>query len=217
MTFQNAHIKVLPVDGVTPVCATRRGLFYGQKGEVMNETEEWRMVEEAPNYAVSNLGQVKRIAPGVSTQVGRILKARPNPGGYLVCALIARKDAEGERKRLWRCVHRLVLEAYVGKRPGDNYSSNHLNTNKRDNRLTNLEWVTIQENTLHAYRNGLFSVGQGETSKNHKLKDGEVWLIKKLLSKPVVTQRYVAKMFKVCPQAITDIKLGAHWSHIIYP
>lgn len=183
----------------------------------MNEIEEWRTIEEAPNYAVSNFGRVKRIEPGVSTQAGRILKARPNPGGYLVCALIVRKGGGPEWKRLWRCVHRLVLEAFVGKRPAGNYSSNHLNTNKRDNCLKNLEWVTVQENTLHAYRNGLFSMGQGETSKNHKLKDGEVWLIKKILSKSVVTQRFIAKMFRVCPQTISDIKVGAHWSHIIYP
>lgn len=57
-----------------------------------------------------------------------------------------------------KSVHKLVCETFL-KIPenliGTNYICNHLNGNKQDNRLENLEWNSFSGNSLHAYRTGL--------------------------------------------------------------
>lgn len=57
-------------------------------------------------------------------------------------------------KKSHHYVHRLVVITFIGLPPSNNYVVNHKNLNKRDNRVENLEWVTVQENMHHAYVNG---------------------------------------------------------------
>lgn len=52
--------------------------------------------------------------------------------------------------------HHLVCETYIGERP-DGFVTNHKNGDKLDNRLENLEYVSISCNTKHAHENGLTS------------------------------------------------------------
>lgn len=177
--------------------------------------ETWKIIEDAPDYAVSDMGRVKRITHGIHTYPGRILKQRPNRCGYMVCQLSSKGETANKHGKVWRCTHRLVLEAFVGKRP-EGYAANHIIPNKKDNCIANLEWITPTENNIHALRCGLRSNGIGETSYNAKLKDGEVWLIKKLLHSGKVSQRFIAKMFKVHFATISAIKTGKNWPQIIY-
>ena len=51
-------------------------------------------------------------------------------------------------------VHRIVAFAFLPLINGKNFV-NHINGNKLDNRIENLEWVTRSENTLHSFKNGL--------------------------------------------------------------
>lgn len=51
-------------------------------------------------------------------------------------------------------IHRLVGEVYLPN-PDNKKQINHINGNKTDNRLENLEWVNQSENQLHAYKHGL--------------------------------------------------------------
>lgn len=179
--------------------------------------EIWKVIEEAPAYAVSNLGRVKRATDGINTYPGRILMQKPNRDGYMVCQLSWRGCNANRHNKVWRCTHRLVLEAFVGKRPGDEFSANHMNGDKTNNRLDNLEWVTVSENNAHALRSGLRFNGIGETSKNAKLKDGEVWLIKKLLHSGKISQRFIAKMYHVHFATINAIRMGKNWPQITFP
>ncbi len=104
-------------------------------------------------YAVNAIGEVKSFVGKYGVKE-RILKACYDTDGYKQVLLY--KDGKRKSKK----IHRLVLEAFtdnIDNKP----SINHINGLKDDNRLENLEWATISENTKHAYDNGLAKKGEG--------------------------------------------------------
>lgn len=104
--------------------------------------ERWAFYPFSNTYLVSTEGRVKNYA------TGNILTAFPNQQGYMMLNIIL---STGER----RCVmvHRLVAETFFGYvfHLGKYfYEVNHINGNKKDNTIHNLEWLTRQENLQHA-------------------------------------------------------------------
>jgi len=93
-----------------------------------------------PNYSVFPDG---RVYSRISRRFLKPLKTN----GYHHVVL----TADGKQTRV--AIHVLVLEAFVAPRP-DGKVGNHINLNRADNRVENLEWVTQSENVLHAYTNG---------------------------------------------------------------
>ena len=100
--------------------------------------EIWKVVEDFPNYEVSDLGRVRNA-------ITKHIRSFTYNNGYPQVDLYPGKQT--------RTVHTLVAEAFLGKHPG--LFVNHKNGNKQDNRLTNLEWVTPGENLKHAYDHNL--------------------------------------------------------------
>lgn len=86
-------------------------------------------------YYVSNLGNVKNNA-------NEVLKQHKNKDGYMQISLY--KDG----KYKTHLVHRLVLETFKAN-PNKKSQVNHINEDKTDNRLNNLEWATPAENNAH--------------------------------------------------------------------
>ena len=115
-------------------------------------------------------------------------------------------------KRHRKYIHRLVLETFIGPCP-NGMEANHKDGDKFNPNIENLEWVTKSENEKHAFKLGLKN-NKGENCSKAKLKESEVLLIKKLLKYGYVSQRYIAKMFKVSQSAICDINRKRRWSHL---
>ena len=80
----------------------------------------------------------------------RILKPRTHPSGYLYAGLF--KGVGGSKQRLWRRVHRLVVESFIGP-IADGLEVNHKDLNKHNNNVSNLEIVTRRQNIIHFHAN----------------------------------------------------------------
>ena len=120
--------------------------------------EEWKQIEEFENYEVSNYGQIrvkeyikfqKHYSGKMSRYVhkSKVLKPRVSNSGYLTVCLW--KNGRGKTVR----IHQLVAKHFLPKVEGCNYI-NHLDANKENNHVSNLEWCTQSHNIQYAYDHG---------------------------------------------------------------
>lgn len=109
-------------------------------------------------YEVSNLGNVKNI------KTNRVFSKNIDYFGYCVVTLTKNKKAKNYK------VHRLVAQAFIPNKH-DKTQINHINGNKQDNRMENLEWVSCKENIQHAVNNNLINCEKQieQYNKNGKL------------------------------------------------
>lgn len=95
----------------------------------------WNTIPEFPNYLISKEGLVKKLS-------GDLLKVTFQKYGS-----VKLKHKSGIWKRVY--VHRLVMRTFVGLRP-KGYVINHIDGNKANNSLDNLEYCTNKENERHS-------------------------------------------------------------------
>ena len=107
--------------------------------------EEWKIINEFQKYEVSNLGNVRNLKT-------KHILATNLKNGYLLASL---QDSSSKTKR--RSVHRLVALAFL-ENEHNKETVNHINGNKLDNKLENLEWATQKENVQHSIKTGLSKV-----------------------------------------------------------
>ena len=117
----------------------------------LSDIEEWKSIKEYEGYyEVSNLGRVRsidRIINGKKPYIikGRILKHKVSNKGYCEVSLVKNGKQKSFR------VHKLVAETFIPN-PKNLYSINHINENKLDNRVENLEWCTPKYNISEYYK-----------------------------------------------------------------
>lgn len=103
---------------------------------------EWRIVEEFPNYEVSENGQIK------NRTTGHIKAQRIKNNGYVITDL----SRNGEVKTVH--IHRLVAEAFIPN-PYNLPEINHKDQDKTNNNVENLEWCDRIYNNNYGYKNEL--------------------------------------------------------------
>jgi len=117
--------------------------------------EIWKDIDNYNGYyQVSNLGRVRSLDRYIKNRNGYRLKK-----GQLLKPAILKNGYSNHR--LWKdnklknlTEHRLVAIAFIPN-PNNYKEVNHLNGDKLDNRIENLEWVTRSENIIHSYETGL--------------------------------------------------------------
>lgn len=118
------------------------------------ENEIWKDIKGFENiYQISNYGRVKSII-----RYKKLMKTALDKGGYLKICLTDSKHKKHTIK-----IHRLVAENFL-----DNIECkdqiNHIDGNKLNNKVDNLEWCTQSENMQHAFKNNLIFRGKGKDS-----------------------------------------------------
>lgn len=117
--------------------------------------ELWKDIRGFENYQISNFGRIKSKERVVTNTNGsylkpeKIIKTHVMKVGYLAVVL---RDEE-QKKHLLK-IHRLVAEAFIPN-PHNLPQVNHVDGNKANSRVGNLEWCTARQNTQHAIANGL--------------------------------------------------------------
>lgn len=172
------------------------------------EEEIWKEVLVAGQpatrrYEVSSLGNFKfcsYVSSEGYTFKERITQGSDNGRGYKR-VLIGSKSFR---------VHRLVAQAFIPN-PENKEVVNHKNGKKWDNRVSNLEWSTKQENSQHSTDSGLHH--KGSKHRGSKLTEKEVLEILGLLDLKI-SNKEIAEVYGVTSAQISQIKRGRTWKHV---
>ena len=124
----------------------------------MDDEELWKEWPRDPRIMVSNKGNVVSYKRGSCYP----LKVRHSNSGYQTVGAVHESP---------QYVHRMVAETWVGN-PNHYEEVNHINGDKDDNRVENLEWVTHSRNIRHAHRTGL---NKGRGTPIRIVETGEVF------------------------------------------
>ncbi|HET8685991.1 MAG TPA: HNH endonuclease signature motif containing protein [Methanosarcina sp.] len=154
---------------------------------------EFKTIPHYPNYEVSKEGLIRNKSKGT------FMKWVDNGKGYKSVKLYNSDTPKGR----YCLVHRLVMSTY---NPIDGFMDvNHIDGNKSNNHLSNLEWITKSDNTRHAHLTGLFK---------NKLSIENVKDIKGLLKNSKYNYTEIGKLFGVGHATIWKIANGILYDYI---
>lgn len=108
-------------------------------------------------------------------------------------------------------VHRLVLQTFNPIENMDKLQVNHIDGDKSNNNLNNLEWCSCKENINHGHENGLYHPARGQKVYGNKLKEEEVLEICELLKNSNMSLREIGELYGVSKHCIYDIKRKRSW------
>lgn len=151
----------------------------------------WLAVPSLRGIEVNEIGAVRR------SKDGFVYSQWTNIWGYRLVSL------SGQARRHYQ-VHRLVAEAFLGE--ASDMQVNHINGNKQDNSILNLEYVTAKENNKHARETGLTPRQQ-----RGKIDYATAELIRDRVANGE-KQKDLAKEFGITPQAVNDLARGRTWA-----
>lgn len=158
-------------------------------------------------YKVSNFGRIKSLGNNYNRKE-KILKGTNNGSGYFMVTL----SKHGKQKT--DLVHRLVAIAFI-QNSENKKCINHIDGNKANNCVNNLEWITYSENNIHAYLIGL-KIGNRKGEKNFfaKLNESQIIKIREMYSTGNYSQKKISEIYNCTSTNICLIVNRNIWKHI---
>ena len=183
-----------------------------EKHSVSFWNEKWMSipfdeVENPPHYEVSNFGRIKsfqndpkngEIIQGSKIQGYKSLNIRISGG-----------------KSFNRYVHKLVADFFVVREDEKQKFVVHLDHDKLNNLAANLKWVTRDEMTIHNRENpAIINKVVPRRTKNYKLTESKVLMIKKMLKSDKNRLKMIAKQFGITHTQLNRIRSGENWGYV---
>ena len=161
----------------------------------MEIKELWKPLEEYKGIKVSSIGRIWKAAN--KSRKERILTVFPkDKDGYYRCS-VQKLDGTWTSQP----VHRLVAKAFINN-PLNKPAVNHIDGNRINNTISNLEWVTPKENVLHSYKFGNRKICK-IVPKKTILTDYQVSQIDIL--RTLYTVKQISKLFNIEYQSLKNI------------
>ncbi|MEX0596564.1 MAG: HNH endonuclease [Candidatus Paceibacterota bacterium] len=172
----------------------------------------WKKIPEFNLYEASDQGFIKTFN-WKNKGIERIMKPSLDGSGYLRTMLL------GDDKKFYTIkVHRIIGITFIDN-PENKPQINHKNCIKTDNRVSNLEWVTLSENQIHAYKQNRRSM-RGECNSCATLTDREVFEIRANYEfgkkcKKGITKKQIAEKYNTSFNVIKRIVQNKTWKHLL--
>ena len=156
---------------------------------------------EKTDLFVSSLGRV------YNKTSNNFSKLFVNGSGYLYCQSYYKyKD-----RRCTVLINRLVLESIMGQsKTISNAEADHINRNKYDNNIKNLQWLSTKDNLQKRHYNQ-----KGENNNSAKYTPLKIMAIADLLQTGKYTVGDVAELFNMPKTSVNNIKLKIRWKHLL--
>lgn len=159
-----------------------------------------KTLQNLPNYSIDQKGNI------YSNTSHKYMSQRINEDGYKLVSL----TVDMNTTKIFR-VHRLVAETFIPN-PDNKPEVNHIDGDKTNNTVENLEWVTSKENKEHGWETGLYK----DKLENHHaafLTNDQIHSICKCISEGMRNVD-IAKEFNTNKDHISHIKRGDIWGEI---
>ena len=164
-------------------------------------------VENPPLYKISNYGRIRSFQN--DTLNGEIINGSKIQG-YKSLNIRAKN-----KKSLNRYVHKLVAEFFLPKDNEDKKFVLHLDHDKLNNYWENIRWATRDEMTIHNRDNpAVLERVIPKRTKNYKLTESKVIMIKKMLRSEKNRLKMIAKQFGITHTQLNRIRSGENWGHV---
>ena len=165
--------------------------------------EIWKNIDDlGSTYEVSNLGRIR------NSKTKRI-KSIVYDGHY--CKFGYDCQINGERKRGWYRVHKAVAKAFLPN-PENKSTVNHIDGDKKNNRVDNLEWATPKEQAIHA--RDVLKSNCGENNYNAQYTNSQVKEMRRLYKEEKLDIKILKKIFGGNIENIRRIVKYERWKNI---
>jgi hypothetical protein len=173
--------------------------------------EKWAPVEfgretKTCDYQISSFGRIKSVEKTTGRE--RLLKGAKARGGLV---MLNQKLKDGSTGIVY--VHRFVAENFVDRESDEQEYILHQDYDKSNNNWTNLSWATEEEWKAYQKKNPNHK-GRPARTKNYKLTETQVRMMKKLLKRGKTKRKIIAKQFGVSENCAYKIEKGIRWSHV---